>query len=156
MVTVEAAQSAEGLIDGRVLQPLLVAQGDEKIEHLAFGQGGDVTSGDGLMEPAHPCEIGNSRAWRDVSELDMTHELLIPLRRGEGGVAVLAGGFVCIIVICFHSACEYRQHCPASLASSLGAAKRLRSTSRDAPTGHKLFNFISTSLQPRRWAHIKR
>ena len=23
-----------------------------------------------------------------------------------------------------------------------------------APTGHKLFNFISTSLQPRRWAHI--
>ena len=28
-------------------------------------------------------------------------------------------------------------------------------TSRDAPTGHKLFNFISTSLQPRRWAHIK-
>ena len=29
-------------------------------------------------------------------------------------------------------------------------------TSRDAPTGHKLFNFISTSLQPRRWAHIKR
>ncbi len=29
-------------------------------------------------------------------------------------------------------------------------------TTRDAPTGHKLFNFISTSLQPRRWAHIKR
>ena len=29
-------------------------------------------------------------------------------------------------------------------------------TSRGAPTGHKLFNFISTSLQPRRWAHIKR
>ena len=29
-------------------------------------------------------------------------------------------------------------------------------TSRDAPTGHNLFNFISTSLQPRRWAHIKR
>ncbi len=28
--------------------------------------------------------------------------------------------------------------------------------SRDAPTGHKLFNFISTSLHPRRWAHIKR
>ena len=27
-------------------------------------------------------------------------------------------------------------------------------TSRGAPTGHKLFNFISTSLQPRRWAHI--
>ena len=27
-------------------------------------------------------------------------------------------------------------------------------TSRDAPTGHKLFNCISTSLQPRRWAHI--
>ena len=29
-------------------------------------------------------------------------------------------------------------------------------TSRDAPTGHKLFNCISFSLQPRRWAHIKR
>ena len=27
-------------------------------------------------------------------------------------------------------------------------------TSRDAPTGHKLFNRISTSLQPRRWAHF--
>ena len=31
-----------------------------------------------------------------------------------------------------------------------------RRTSRDAPTAHKLFNFIPTSLQPRRWAHIKR
>ena len=29
-------------------------------------------------------------------------------------------------------------------------------TSRDAPTGHKLFKFIPTSFQPRRWAHIKR
>jgi hypothetical protein len=29
-------------------------------------------------------------------------------------------------------------------------------TSRDAPTGYKLFNFILTSLQPRRWAHMKR
>jgi hypothetical protein len=29
-------------------------------------------------------------------------------------------------------------------------------TSHNAPTGHKLSNFISTSLQPRRWAHIKR
>jgi hypothetical protein len=29
-------------------------------------------------------------------------------------------------------------------------------TSRGAPTGHKLFNFISTSFQPRRWAHLKR
>ncbi|QTN32871.1 hypothetical protein HZ994_11220 [Akkermansiaceae bacterium] len=29
-------------------------------------------------------------------------------------------------------------------------------TSRGAPTGHKLFNFISTSFQSRRWAHIKR
>jgi hypothetical protein len=29
-------------------------------------------------------------------------------------------------------------------------------TSHDAPTGHKLFNFTSTSLQSRRWAHIKR
>jgi hypothetical protein len=28
-------------------------------------------------------------------------------------------------------------------------------TSRDAPTGHKLFNFISTTFQSRRWAHIK-
>jgi hypothetical protein len=28
--------------------------------------------------------------------------------------------------------------------------------SRGAPTGHKIFNLISTSLQPRRWAHIKR
>ena len=27
-------------------------------------------------------------------------------------------------------------------------------TSRDAPTGHKLFNFISFSFQSRRWAHI--
>ena len=27
-------------------------------------------------------------------------------------------------------------------------------TSRDAPTGHKLFNHDSISLQPRRWAHI--
>ena len=29
-------------------------------------------------------------------------------------------------------------------------------TSRDAPTGQKLFNFISISFQSRRWAHIKR
>jgi hypothetical protein len=29
-------------------------------------------------------------------------------------------------------------------------------TSRGAPTGHKRLNFISRSLQPRRWAHIKR
>jgi hypothetical protein len=29
-------------------------------------------------------------------------------------------------------------------------------TSRDAPTGQTLFNFISESLQSRRWAHIKR
>ena len=32
--------------------------------------------------------------------------------------------------------------------------KKPKRTSRDAPTGHKLFNFISRSLQPRRWAHI--
>ena len=29
-------------------------------------------------------------------------------------------------------------------------------TSHDAPTGHKLFNFVSISLHSRRWAHIKR
>jgi hypothetical protein len=29
-------------------------------------------------------------------------------------------------------------------------------TNRDAPTGHKLFKFISFSFQSRRWAHIKR
>ena len=35
--------------------------------------------------------------------------------------------------------------------------KKSRSrTTHDAPTGHKLFNFISFSFQLRRWAHIKR
>ncbi len=37
---------------------------------------------------------------------------------------------------------------------SSNSPEKTKRTSRDAPTGHKLFNFISTSFQPRRWAHI--
>jgi hypothetical protein len=35
-----------------------------------------------------------------------------------------------------------------------GVTHKKMPTSRDAPTGHKPFNFTSTSHQPRRWAHI--
>ena len=38
------------------------------------------------------------------------------------------------------------------ISMKVGIRKRL--TSRDAPTGHKLFNFISLSFHSRRWAHI--
>ena len=38
--------------------------------------------------------------------------------------------------------------------SASNLADQIRRTSRVAPTGHKLFNCISTSLQSRRWAHF--
>ena len=89
VVAVETAQGTGGLVDRRVLQAPLVAKRDEEIEHLALGERGDVAAGQGIMEPAHPGDIGFARARRDVPELDKPHELLIPLRRSESGVVVL-------------------------------------------------------------------
>jgi hypothetical protein len=52
------------------------------------------------MKPAHPSEVGHARARRDVAKLDKTEELLIPLRRGDGGAALVV---TTMADVCFFS-----------------------------------------------------
>jgi len=109
MVAEESAQGAGGLVDARVLQAPLVAQGNEEVEHVGLPQLRDVAPADGCLKAARPGEVGLPRARREVAQFDVPHEVLVPLGLGEcggrGGGGVLAGGFVLGLGfgLCFHS-----------------------------------------------------
>jgi len=83
VVAVEGAQGADGLVDGGVLQLPLQPQGDEEVEDFVLAELGGIAVGVGLVELAHPAEVGGTGAWREPTEIDVAFEVAPPLLRGR-------------------------------------------------------------------------
>lgn len=83
VVAVEGAQGADGLVDGGVLQPPLLAQGDEEVENLVLAELGGIAIREGLVELAHPVEVAGLGSRRETTEIDTAFEVAPPLLRLE-------------------------------------------------------------------------
>ena len=99
------------------------------------------------MRGSSVIHVGGFRACRSLRRF----------RLASSGSSVTRVGGSCLI-FCAGSSClpDHSRSDSQSLsvrpASSL--PDQMERTSRDAPTGHKLFNCISFSFQSRRWAHF--
>ena len=95
VVAVEGAQGADGLVDGGVLESALLAQGDEEIEDLVLAECGGIAVREGLVELAHPAEVGGPGSWREATEIEVALKVAPPLGRGKirGGLSGLAAAF---------------------------------------------------------------
>ena len=91
--------------------------------------------------------VGGFRALGDLRRFRLASASSSVSRVGGSGL-IVGSSSLCVPV---HS-CSDRYRSFVRPASSL--PDQMTRTSRDAPTGHKLFNFISFSFQSRRWAHI--
>jgi hypothetical protein len=155
MIAEERSHGAHRLVDGGILEPVLVAQGDQEVGHLRLAQLGDVAPPDGRLQPPRPGEVGFPRSRRELTQLDVADEVPIPAGLSECGAGdgLVARGLACGLAwalagclaagfglgfglgSCFHSTSQYEpsvNHQPTSLHD--GAAKRLRSTNRAVTT----------------------
>ena len=91
--------------------------------------------------------VGGFRACRSLRRFRLASASSSVSRVGDSGL-IFGSSSLCVPL---HSRSDrYRSF--VRLVSYL--PDQMARTSRDAPTGHKLFICISTSSQPRRWAHI--
>ena len=135
VVAVEGAQGADGLVDGGVLELALLAQGNEEVEDLVLAELRGIAVREGLVELSHPAEVGSPGSWREATEIDTAFEVaplllrLKPARLAATGGTDGGPGGGCSF---FHKRPK-KESTPACLKRRIrpvGAAKRLRSTSR--------------------------
>lgn len=83
MVTVEGAQTADGLVEGGGGELAVVLEVDEEVEYACRGQCGEIFVREVTVELEDPAMVAIATALGEAFELDEAGEVLIPRNRRE-------------------------------------------------------------------------
>ncbi len=91
VVAISTAQGTERLVDGGVLEFALHLQVEQEVPDRGFAQAPDRLAVVMHGETPDPREVALAGAGAEISKLDKGGEFLVPILRGDCGIALFTG-----------------------------------------------------------------